>query len=540
MKIKPVLIGLALLCPVLTAFSQSSFDALRYSQIGINGSARMLGIGGAGSAIGSDISNLSGNPAGLGFFRKSEWSISPSLGFTSASSEYLGNTTAGGKAYFSVPNFGIVFASPTDDLVGGKWRGGAFGISFNRIGNYQNQFTYEGVNNQTSMIDYFVQNANGYYLDELDPVNNKGIGYNQNNSYDPNLALTQIAYFTYLINPIYVKNSQTGLYGYDNTYYASLSSQESLKQKETVNTSGGNFQWNLSYGGNIDNKFYFGVALGITRMRYDVKKTYQETVINTTGVTFREPSSDNKSLVATYYPRWLTDFTFEDNFTATGSGVNISGGFIYRPNDIIRFGASIVSPTRYSMKEEFSQSINANFANVNLSNGDILSNAQDKTGTGNFNYKLLMPWKASGGLAVFFGKNGFVTADVDYIPYDAMKFSNGGSYDFSGNNQAIKNNFKSVINFKAGVEGRFDIYRLRAGFGYYQNPVNKNVDNLDRTQYNVSVGGGIRKDNFYMDAAILHSISQTGYTPYVLPSLTPSVVTKNNPTSLTLTFGSYF
>jgi len=66
----------------LGAAAQSGYfeDALRFSQSFPAGSARIMAIGGTQWSLGGDVSNIAGNPAGLGFFRKSEASIS--LGYS--------------------------------------------------------------------------------------------------------------------------------------------------------------------------------------------------------------------------------------------------------------------------------------------------------------------------------------------------------------------------------------------------------------------------------------------------------------------------
>ena len=50
-------------------------DALRFSQFGSTGSARISALGGSGNALGGDISNIHNNPAGLGFYQNSEFSF---------------------------------------------------------------------------------------------------------------------------------------------------------------------------------------------------------------------------------------------------------------------------------------------------------------------------------------------------------------------------------------------------------------------------------------------------------------------------------
>lgn len=56
--------------------AQLSSDALRYTQLRSMGSARMTGVNGAMGSIGGDFAAIGINPAGIGVFRKSDFSFS--------------------------------------------------------------------------------------------------------------------------------------------------------------------------------------------------------------------------------------------------------------------------------------------------------------------------------------------------------------------------------------------------------------------------------------------------------------------------------
>jgi hypothetical protein len=58
-------------------YSSFANEAVLFSQTGQSGTARFVGLGNANTSLGGDISNISGNPAGLGFYNRSAWSISP-------------------------------------------------------------------------------------------------------------------------------------------------------------------------------------------------------------------------------------------------------------------------------------------------------------------------------------------------------------------------------------------------------------------------------------------------------------------------------
>ena len=74
--------------------AQYAEDALRFSRTFPGGTARIMGMAGAQNALGADISSLVGNPAGLGFYRSSDFSISPTLRFNTTESKTFGNLSS--------------------------------------------------------------------------------------------------------------------------------------------------------------------------------------------------------------------------------------------------------------------------------------------------------------------------------------------------------------------------------------------------------------------------------------------------------------
>ena len=68
---KSVLALIALLnCTLLMA--QAEFDALKFIQPDISGTARYMSMAGAFGALGGDVSGIKDNPAGLGIFKNSQ------------------------------------------------------------------------------------------------------------------------------------------------------------------------------------------------------------------------------------------------------------------------------------------------------------------------------------------------------------------------------------------------------------------------------------------------------------------------------------
>ena len=93
-----------------SVLAQSGYfeDAYRFSKSSPAGSARVLGVGGTQWSLGGDVSNLSGNPAGLGFFRTSEASLSLGYDLWSADATYLDQTKTYSTSDLSLPNLSLI------------------------------------------------------------------------------------------------------------------------------------------------------------------------------------------------------------------------------------------------------------------------------------------------------------------------------------------------------------------------------------------------------------------------------------------------
>lgn len=455
------------------AFSQSGYfeDALRFSQFRSTGSARITGIGGAQMSLGGDISNIHGNPAGLGFFRQSEFSISPSFTNWLSESNYLGQIQDDRTGNFSVPNLGLVISKTKGPLQPGKFRGGSFGISFNRVANFNNQFGFfSDVEGNSSIIDFFLQDASGIPENQIE-----------------NFGLTGLAYQSYLINPIAFDESGNPIN--NPSQYGSF--VEGLPfQDEIVSTEGSASQTSFSYGANFDNKLFVGGGIGLTSINFASNKTYNEEF-------FEQP---------------LINSSLQENLRINGFGANINLGVIYKPVDQLNLGLNFQSPTWYRLNEEYDARIvnfydNYFYEDENETLGTVEATSQVILGT----YNLNTPLRLSGGATYFIGKNGFISADVDFLDYSTSRIN---SKDFNPNadNAEIKAIYGTSINYRIGGEFRFDIWRIRAGYAFYGNPfVNSN---RDRSTQQFNGGLGVRLSKVYVDFALSATYFDQVYNSY--------------------------
>lgn len=207
-----------------TSYAQSyAPDAFRFSQTNYGSSARFKGMGGAQIGVGGDIGSINANPAGLGLFTKSEFSLTPEFNSVSNNSAYLGNNTKANKSQINLNNIGVVFYSPAARMKGADVNKGlvstVFGLSYTRNNDFLNNINYNGTNSNSSIRDAYVDQANGGGIDN---------------------SIAGDAYDSYLIN----KNATN----YPNRYSAEPYNNASFKQNWDESRLGSTSEFNVEIG----------------------------------------------------------------------------------------------------------------------------------------------------------------------------------------------------------------------------------------------------------------------------------------------------
>ena len=83
-------------------------DAIRLSDVRLQGTARSTAMGNAFGALGGDFTSSSINPAGIGVYRSSEFVFTTQLGNEEVDANYLGTTNTDNKFKLSVPRNNFV------------------------------------------------------------------------------------------------------------------------------------------------------------------------------------------------------------------------------------------------------------------------------------------------------------------------------------------------------------------------------------------------------------------------------------------------
>jgi len=453
-----VFIGIALtICT--QSFSQSFVDnALLFSRTNPGGSARIQAIGGAQVSLGGDYSSAFSNPAGLGMYNRSEFTFSPGYSTSNIQSSYAGNTSDDYISKINIPGVSYVFHHETDRQSG--FLGGSLGLSLTRTNDLNEQYSYSGTNSESSIIDYFINDAYNY-----DPNEMLAGGLDFYN-------LTALAYNNFLIEDYYDNNGQFDGYG---SVLSPLPADaqnpaeiRTVTQSEIVESSGAQNQWSISYGANFSDKFFVGAGIGITTVRYKLKLNYRES-----NYSFDQSPGYNP----------LDYFEMEENLDISGSGVNFTVGLIYRPIHFIQIGASYVTPTYYQITDSYNAGMGAEWNGFDYygDGSTILNSTSEEFGEELISdYNLTTPMKFSTG-ATFISKFGFISGDIEVVNYGKAKYdSNTGGVSFTGDNDDIKSSYASVINYRVGAEYRYEILRVRAGYRFMADPYSSS-DDIDRS-----------------------------------------------------------
>jgi hypothetical protein len=143
-----------------------------------------------------------------------------------------------------------------------------------------------------------------------------------------------------------------------------------------------------------------------------------------------------------------------------------------------------------------------------------------------YKYDFSSPWKfmVSGayvinGVEDVTQQRGFITADIEYATYGSSRFSAAQENDdnsyYSQVNSTVKQLYKSALNFRFGMEIKFNTIMGRLGFAHYGNPYKDNPVKAGKT--NISAGLGYRDKGIFIDLTYVHSITTDSNFPYRLP-----------------------
>ncbi len=441
------------------ASAQNETDVLRYSMFEYGGTARAIGAGSSLGALGADFSVMNTNPAGLGWYRRSVFSFTPAIAGSRISSTLTNDSDAfvnqENHSKFNLGSLGIVV---TSNPPGREWSTFNFGLGFNRVADFNQEFYYEGAS-EGSIVNRFQELANSDFgFDEFE----SGLAYDAEALYD------------YL----------------DDGYYDSdfdLAPDADITKSQTVRTRGSINELVFAFAGNYKERLLLGMSVGVPFVSFNEDKIYQE--------------SDPDDLVPAF-----ESLEYIENLTTTGVGINLKLGLLLRVNQMLRLGAAVHTPTGYTFNDNYTSEMTYNYVADNTQ-----YQGYDRSPDGSFEYKMRTPWRVMGNAGLVFGKSGFLSGEVEYVNYQNAELRyRDFPQDEREANQLIAKNLKSAINVRVGGEFAYDIFRFRAGLGMQQSPLAGD----DTVNPSISFGLGIREQSLFIDFAYRYRAIQETYVPY--------------------------
>ncbi len=470
-------------CFSLGLSAQNDVDAMRYSQLGVGGSARFVAMGGAFGALGADPSVSSYNPAGLAIYRKGDICFSAGLLSNTDNTSIYNSSTLVNRFNMKFGNFGLVSTIvPKSDPDSRH----ALAFTINQLQNFNNSVRFNGYTNNNSIAKDMLLLAQQYQTPQPDITRNldqsyEGMGFN-----------------TFLLDTAYGR------------FFSYLDIGRSVKQTRDIVTTGRMNDINFSYAYSFKDKFYFGASIGLPQINYTSDTKHSEyddrdsmrIVVNSTDTfdTYIVSPLD-------YTQGGFKQLTYEEYFKTTGSGFNLKLGGIVRLNDAIRVGLYYHTPTVYWLQDNYYSTMTTTFDKNPSNPYDITVPDQG----GYFKYRIVTPARYSANLGFVIQKLMLIGVDYEYVNYKSARLYSTDLSDFEKSNAVIKSVYKGGHNLRAGAELNVKPFMIRLGYVMQGNPYG-DMFSGDGVRNIVSWGVGFRaKSGFYLDLSMSTTANKSDY-----------------------------
>lgn len=476
---KKQIIAVVFFVSSLNVLGQNEQDALRYSYLHSYGTAKFNGMSGALSSVGSDLSMISLNPAGLAAYKKSEFSFTPALIYTTSNTTYRNEKKFAQRYDYIFSNAG--FAWNFNDFHP-TWHNIAVGIGYNRQANFNNQVSIHGFSDKSLLTPYVNTLNQGKGTDPLTIA--------QNYPFDIDLA-----YQTYLISPTPSDS---------NKYFHELEGSSHLEHTKTISQKGGIGETYFAFAANYDNRVYLGATIAFPNLRFIEETSYTEST----------NYADTSTIVKSY--------NYNSYIRTSGNGVNAKIGVIYRPIEWFRTALSIHTPTFFGLTDRWATDISA----IYKDGSDYSKNSPN----GQFDYGLTTPGRIIGAMSFDIAEKGLISVDYEVVDYSSARLRSANSrfntgYSFDKENNNIKSLYKPSQNIRVGTEWSFANLRIRGGYSLYGSPYNAAFSSSGAKQ-SVTGGLGYRTDEYFIDLGYIYTLTNNSFQ--LFPGSSTVSTSRNN------------
>lgn len=522
-------IGLCLTLVPVTA--QTVYDAAKIADKDLNGTARFVGMGGAMSALGGDISTIGTNPAGIGIYRSHDVMTSFSLSSFGTDANYMGNNLSTSKMKGSYDNLGFVLSTKIGNKTTLRYVN--FGFNYHKSNSFYGNMEMGGDLGNQSQSYYMAQQAAGIESWGNSPYTDVNIGWLSVLGYDGWLITdittdkTGTPYLDEDGNQINDVNGNP-LYRTPGVYYGLYDNGNASYRSEQ---RGGIEQYDFNISFNIKDRVYLGLTLGAYSVDYNKYTTYGESYEN-----------------GEYY-------SLTSNNQIVGAGFDVKVGAIIRPFEYspLRVGLAVHTPTFYSLDYKTRAYVESSLYDPVTGKNEAASVATENIVDGDMirEFRLQTPWLYNVSLGYTIGNSWALGAEYEYQDYSSMEFRDpqgfSDSFEFENSTTAM---VKGVHTFRAGLEYKvIPQFAIRAGYNYRSALFNKDAfkdlpinsiqtdTDFSNTQAlnNYTVGIGYRGSMFYADLAYKFTSCKSDFYPFVNMNQTDNVLEITSPEATKVT-----
>ena len=520
---KKIYLAAFALMGALSVAAQDTYESGRLLGSDLNGTARYVGMGGAMDALGADISTISSNPAGIGFFRHSN--ISLSMGVVSQQDAKKFDDLS--KTNVSFDQAGFVYSARISS-------GSFINVAFN----YHKSRNFDQILSAANSLRGASQNGLTYNkaekgIYEFD-FNNQGeiIGYEGK---DRSWSYSEADYMN--ANALMLDPDDASIYAIDADKYTFDRAHRGWIA---------NYDFNVS--GNVNDRFYWGLTVGVKDANYRGYSEYGESLVDKNGSCGSVVVGDSRKI--------------------RGTGLDLTAGIIVRPieESPFRFGLSIKTPTWYDLT---------------ASNSTLLENYSEygswDEGKSNesYDFKYYTPWEFGVSLGHTIGNQVALGAGYMFSDYSASKnrvnkgdrywyddYGYSPSYTDEPMERNTERSLEGVHTLKAGIEVKpVPEFGVRLGYNYVSAAYDKSgvrdmtldspgVSYASTTDYvnwgdthRVTCGLGFKTGGFNVDLAYQYSTTKGDFYPFQPYAGSGSVgvsEVKNNRHQVLITLGYTF
>jgi hypothetical protein len=493
--------ALLFLSGAVALHAQTLDDIEMFNISDLHGTPRFVGMGGAFTSLGNDLSSVYINPAAAAVYRKS--TVGLTLGFQTkngAQSNFFGGEQNSSDFNLPLENIGLIRTFEVGPYK--KETKYAFGLTYQRIADFNRSYSVQGINNLGAFGSGSLAE---YWLNRNDPnsaVIDGAVGLTGNELSSFGLFEELAAFQTGIL----VESNDTIN---DIAFGSTNSAQTDILYNKTEN--GSHNELGITFGGEYQKNFYYGISIGIPVLSYRLEDRLTE---------FNLPTDT--------FPFDATSYSLNRTNEIYATGINLKLGFIYNPAQWWRIGGSYQSPSWYGVNQVYEFSVNSNFSNGGPVDSEIFS-------TGEYTYGLRTPSIYRAGTSVVLAKRLILSADYEYADpsesrtYDRDRANSLFDSELVEGNNDVSEFMTGRTTIRLGGEFRTGPIALRGGY-VKQSSFYNDASLFRGDQTTLSGGIGLLTKRFDINityARANHSRQDLAH-PFASDQLIETDVTRNN------------